>query len=440
MTELLFALNWMGVTAVLARGLLRPAGYAEFPFLAAAAYATWYLPQASALLTDQSLPSGSLATVLLLSLLAFGAIVAGWSAAVYARRPLRRVELSSQRLVASAVVITLFSAAIQILIELQPAEARAAPQWTGTLTILAFLSRVGIVSLALSVLLVLERASMIRLGLLAGNLLLYAPEVLMYFRRADTLELALVFGLGLLFVRKAHIPRTAILCALLAGYFYVHGVGQLRALGQGYQVNAAGEIEARIPTLAEVAAIDWFAPTNFASSAQPFEVRNAAYYAAAVETDGDFGLGMRLWDSLVFAYVPGQLIGFEVKQNLMSGVSLSDLALMEAGYETHTGTTSTGFVLAFADFWHFGCIAFFATALCLGRFYAAARDGRIDGQLLYMGTLVFGLHAVSHSSYYLLIFAPPVVATAMLACAFAKPPLVRARLAMRRGPAFQPQT
>lgn len=409
-TDLLLYLVIIATAAVLARGLIKRGGYLEYPFLAAAVYAGWFLPQAIALRMD---PRLDLTMVLAMSLLCLGAIVLGWRLGTEKQLSRPPIGLLVDRMIWPVVGLTAFATGMQILIELQPAEARAATRWTGILTILAFFGQVGVVSLSFSFLLFLRSKSTATIALLGWNLALYAPSVLLTFRRSETGEFLLAAVLALFFVRRVTVPRTLILAGLVLGFVFIHAVGHLRALSGGYQLDDSGQITTKIPTLEELAGIDFFAATPLGENNIAYEVRNAINYMSAIEKSGDLTLGAEFWNRLVFAYVPGQLVGYEFKSSLMIGHSLSDLALNEAGYETHIGSTHTGFADSYRDFWFFGAIIFLFTSYYMARTYSLGRRGDVFSQALYMSCIMIALHAITHSSYYYFLNLPILLAAAL---------------------------
>ncbi len=411
MTEFLFYLLVAGTAGLLVHGLVKRGGYTEYPFLAAAVYAGWFLPQAASLQSDASLPKLGLAVVLGMALLCLVAIVLGWRRGVAYRPALARADIRGDRLIWPAAAITAFAALMRLLIELQPAEARAVGQWTGTLAILAFFGQIGVVSLSLSILLFLKRMNAASIALLGCYLALFTPAVLIFFRRSEIGELFLAAAAGLFFARRIVIPRMFVVGALVLGFFVVHAVGQLRDLGGGYKFDQSGQITTRLPTLEEIAEIDFLGSAPLAEGNAAYEMRNSIYYISAIENHGDLTLGAELWNRLVFSYVPAQIFGVEFKQSLMmGGFSLTDLALMEAGYSTNTGTTSTGFTHAYRDFWFFGAFVFFATSYVLGRAYSLAGRGSLLAQTLYMSTIMLSLLAITHYSYYYFVNIPLVLA------------------------------
>jgi hypothetical protein len=290
---------------------------------------------------------------------------------------------------------------MNLLIERQPPEIRAIGQWTGIITIVAFFASVSVVSMALSTAMILKTRSPATLVLFALNLSLYLPKILVYFRRADTFEFFLAILLGLLFVRGRTVPRTALVLGAVAGFFFVNGIGHLRALSGAYQLSGSGTIESRIPALSEIASIDWLAVADNKDSIHRSEVMNAVVGLEAVAQYGRFTLGAQFWNRLVFAYIPGQLLGHDFKSSLMVGEDALEIAREEFFFEAQTGTTSTGFVQPYQDFWFLGCVVWWLTGYVMGRLMTHALRGGLVAYVLYAATITNAVHVTTHFGYYL---------------------------------------
>lgn len=421
MTETLFALNVGFVAILLVRGLWKRGGYLQVPFLSALIYAIWYLPQAFVLRDDTTLPDGSMARVLAMSLFCLVAIWAGWrqgSRGAGLERTSGDVRLD--RLVLPAILITLFAAAMRAAILAQPDEVRAMGQWTGPITIMVFFAQVGIVSLVLSFILVLRRRSLVTFALFGANLLLYAAPLLITFRRSDTFEFIFAALLCLFFLKGRTIPRVLIVAGLVGGFAFVNGVGHLRALGGGYALSETGQIETRIPTIGEILAIDWFGFDRFLKARDISETRNAAVFMAVAADQSAIGLGAEFWNRLVHAYVPGQIVGHDLKESLYIGESMDALALRTVGYVRHTGTTSTGFASLYHDFWFFGALVFFFVTRFIARHFTRARAGSLKSLTFYVVLLPLSILAITHFGYYVLVHAPLPIFTAWLAFRYAR--------------------
>jgi hypothetical protein len=245
-----------------------------------------------------------------------------------------------------------------------------------------------------------------------ANVALYAGPILIYFRRSGTCEfvlailLCLFFVRGKIFVRGKTPPRAVIAAGLVIAFAFINGVGHLRALSGGYALSETGKIETRIPTLDEISEIDWFDVETFEASKYRSETHNAAVYMAVTDETGSLSLGAEIWNLLVQAYVPGQIVGFEFKHSLMIGDNLTKLALKYGGYETYTGTTSTGFAQPYRDFWFFGAAVFFLVTQFMGRHFTRAHAGSLKSLCLYAVLLPLSLLSITHYGYYVLINAP----------------------------------
>ena len=91
------------------------------------------------------------------------------------------------------------------------------------------------------------------------------------------------------------------------------------------------------------------------------------------------------------------------------------------GYESSTGTTTGGITDAFASFWYFGCLEFFAVAYFMRRLYESAVRGSPVWQFACALMTVYALHTVTHCTTW---FVLPWVNAAI----FVVPALVYARV------------
>lgn len=397
----LLVLNTLGPLIILMRELMRRGGYVTLPILTSLIFLTWYLPQAWMLLDHPSASSGSLVRLFVMSLLCFWALVIGWYQGLgrWSRPVLLDVPIG--RLLVPVYAITFFAMIMRALIEMQPPEVRAAAQWTGIITIIALFASVSVVSMALSTAMVLKKRNLATLLLFALNLNIYLPLILIYFRRADTFELGLALLLGLLFVNGRTIPRVAFIVFAVVGVFFMNGVGKLRELGGGYSISDSGTIKTTLSTLSEIAQIDWFATIDQSDSIDKSETMNALVGMEAVAQYGTLTLGAQFWNRMIFSYVPGQFIGHELKRSLMIGENALEVARRELFYEKQTGTTSTGFLQPYQDFWFFGSAVWWLTGYVMGRVMRYALRGDLIAYTLYAATITNGVHVTTHFGYYL---------------------------------------
>jgi hypothetical protein len=323
---------------------------------------------------------------------------------------LRPIAIPIAAFVWPVSALTLFTVTVDVLIHLQPEDIRGGV-WSGPITILAFFRNVGKVPLAASLLMVLCRPTKVTFLLAAINVGLEMPALFLLFRRANIVATSAAVVLALWFVRRKALPRPAIVAAALASFLFVHAVGQLRALSGGGHANAEGRIETRLPTLEELSQVEWLS-NNPLYEGDSYEVANAATFMA-VASDGYPTLGAQLWNKLVLAYVPGQLIGSDNKASLIIGTDLEERAFSEVSYEWRPGTTPTGFVDAFQDFWYFGAMIFFLLAFILGYHFRLSLAGEPLHAIMYMSTVGLGLHSITHFSYYYFVYTPLLLAAVL---------------------------
>jgi hypothetical protein len=89
-----------------------------------------------------------------------------------------------------------------------------------------------------------------------------------------------------------------------------------------------------------------------------------------------------LYNDLIQRYIPGQIIGYDVKNALKVDVGVQDLA--DFGYVQRTGTTVTGIASAFLSFWYFGALLFWAIAHLMRKWYLGAVNGNIGAQCVLL--------------------------------------------------------
>ncbi|PWL19888.1 MAG: hypothetical protein DCO81_07200 [Candidatus Aquiluna sp. XM-24bin5] len=401
MAFLLLVLNTASAMCIAFREFLRRGGYLTLPFLTSLLFLSWYLPQAWTLLDYPTIAPESLVRLLFMSMLCFWAMVLGWHRGLGRWCQPVALNLPVRRLLLPVYTITLFAMVMRALIEMQPPEVRAMGQWTGIITIIAFFSSVSVVSMALSTAMILKKRNLATLVLFSLNLLTYLPLIFIYFRRADTFEFGLAVLLGLFFVQGRTIPRVALIALTIVGFFFVNAVGELRTLGGGYRIGDTGVIEARLPTLSEIAKIDWLAAVDLSDSVHRSETMNAVVSMEAVAQYGPFTLGAQFWNRMVFAYIPGQLLGHDFKRSLMVSDDALEVARENFFFEAHTGTTSTGFLHPYQDFWFLGCAVWWFAGYVMGRVMRHALRGSILAYALYAATISNAVHMTTHFGYYL---------------------------------------
>jgi hypothetical protein len=193
-------------------------------------------------------------------------------------------------------------------------------------------------------------------------------------------------ALAFFFVKRWVPSRVAALAAVIAVAFLIPLFAEMRE-----------ELAQR----GELGSLEWDDPLKRVLSGKILELRNAAAAIDSVSRTGAYGLGTGYWDAIVFRYVPGQLVGFDVKRGLQFNwnVSIFD----DIGYRVHSGTTTTAIADTFVQFGYVGCLFFFAQGYLFKRIWLrAVRSESIIAQIAYISLMTPAMVGVTHGSMWFL--------------------------------------
>ena len=412
-----FLLLFIAVCAfLLLQGMLKRGAIYQFPFLAGAVFAGWALPQLIGLSNESYLPPGAFESTLLMASLCG---VMSWLGAVAAGPPYRKPVwvYDDSRLLLVSAVLSVVGAYFYYAITQLPEDLTGVSSWTGLPVAYIFFARLLTYGFAIAVLLFARSRSRVALLIALFCAVFYFDRLVIAGRRQEMGEVVLMIMLAWWFQRGRCVPRPLMLAGLVAGALFVNSIGDYR--------NASGQKEG--PKWNEIANIDFVGNLQYLTEHGGAELDNAAYIIAAVGRTLDFDLGVAHYNALVFAYVPAQLVGADVKQALFLPYEnwryddgQPSPAFAQFFYVPVPGSTITGFSDTFASFWYFGCLVFFAIAYCMQKLWWWARGGSFLAQLLYMLMPMSALEAITHSTDSFLM---PWVHIA----AFLLPPLYFAR-------------
>ena len=127
------------------------------------------------------------------------------------------------------------------------------------------------------------------------------------------------------------------------------------------------------------------------------ELRNAAAVQAATYT-ATYGYGTGYWDALVFRYVPGQLVGFDLKNSLQ--FKWGDNGWESIGYSFPTGTTYTAIGDTFQQFSYFGCLYFWLQGYLFKNLWVLALRKSLIAQTAYAALLPIAIVGVTMASVW----------------------------------------
>ncbi len=215
-------------------------------------------------------------------------------------------------------------------------------------------------------------------------------------RRSATFTLPFIYLFPLLLYKpKLRIPRWAVagslVLALIVVYAFPYWRGEFK---EGRYLDVIRERPA-----SEIVS-DMFS----GEQDNTLEVVDAMILTGAYYETNRYGFGIdRVYNSLVHRYVPGELIGRELKASLFLGEGVSKDWVSEVyGIPVAFYTAKTAFSEVFGEFSFFGCILFFYTGYFFCRAHHAATyyfDGRAIIFLCFFITFPAGLSYGSMLNY-----------------------------------------
>ncbi|MGB7293163.1 MAG: hypothetical protein WBD99_13400 [Thermodesulfobacteriota bacterium] len=384
----IFFLFILECVALLVWGLKRPGRVYEFPFLAAAVFTGWVLPQLVGLAKDPYLPPGGLEKTIFMSALCLGMCYLGY---VWKREPTKMFNwsLSRTRLLILSAFFVLVGAYFFFLISRLPEELTSQSNWSGLPVLYLFFANILGYGFAIGLLLYMRCNSKIALGIALFASLFFVDRIFIGGRREVALEFSLAILLAFWFGQRKSLPRPIILAAIFFGALLFYSIGEYRAITKG-------EEGFQLKRIVKIEFLENF--KRIIEDEGGYELRNAVYNIQAEDTEKSFDFGLYHWNGIVFDFVPRQILGEDFKSSLM--IPLEDVTYTVYGYEPHTGTTSTGMTDTFRSFWYFGALKFFLIGYIMARLYRAAIRGNFVAQLFYMCIIVAALLSITHSTQW----------------------------------------
>jgi hypothetical protein len=211
-----------------------------------------------------------------------------------------------------------------------------------------------------------------------------------YGRREPTVLFLLSLAMILYFLKGKRLPRLLILGAVVGAMFAIPATGE-------YRKSAAEDpIEA-------FQRLDFGEQFNqYFNEDAPSEFKNAVTLIAVTMAQGDYEWGMGYWNRLVFRFVPAQFLGQTFKSSLMIGRGerdYGDYVELATGFKLPAGSTVTGIGDSFNQFGLFGCLVFAGMAYLFKNLWVAANQPRgTIAQILYIQVSTTGMRALTHQT------------------------------------------
>lgn len=331
----------------------------------------------------------------------------GWQSAVQKRFffSITVQHWYGSRLAGAALLLTAFGSVFSVWLATLPIQMTGVSTWTGLPTILFLFSKAQSLGLAASILGFARTRSKLFLWLLIANSALILPPALFYARREALLEYFIIVAVGLWFGRGWVPNRITIVAIAASAVIYVSAIAEIRNIL--ITTTKEGYLTRDEFAVSELMMIE--VNLGGAAHADLTEVGSAARAIDAIAEQGGFTFGSRAWDTLVFAYVPGQLVGHKLK---------NDLQIHEenipAKYDVPvpSGTVLTAASDLFEAFHFLGAFVYLFVGRAFGALYARARSGSIRAQYLYAVTIALLPLSITHGALvfvarlpYILVFS-----------------------------------
>lgn len=373
---------------LLSWGVIRIERIYQYPFFMGSIFTSFILPQALSLINNSGPVSPeALERVLLMSCLCTAACWIGYKIKPNKRwLALLNIPIDERKLFRAGIALTAQGYLFNFLIERTPVQRASNGNFTGPATIYIFFSQVIYIAFAIFILQTLKQPKIYNIicTAIAGVPIV---QTILIGRRTPTMTFLIILGLSLWLVRRYTPPRWLVITATLLMTFIIPVLGQLR--GNFWNLAFSGNWQEILS-----------ATQNSFETQQKggiLELRNAALLMDGAEQTNIYGYGTGFWDSIIFQYVPGQIVGFDFKKSLQFNWNTLDKLGELYSYKFPNGTTFTGIGDSFMEFSYFGCIIFFLIArifknLWISSFYHQSTVSI----LLYMGLVSPAMVGITH--------------------------------------------
>lgn len=330
-------------------GLVKVERIYQYPFFMASIFIAFILPQVGPLIeTTDFLSQAAFVRVLVMACLCVSMCWVGYRAQPKLQWLQQlNIPLNDQKLIHIALLFTVMGYVFGQLTRAATANWSGGGQLSGPGTIFIFFSQVIYIGFAIFLMQLLKKPSAVStLGMLTAGFPIV--QTVLAGRRQPTMTFLIIVGLSFWLVRRKLPPRWALIILVISGIYLIPLIGNLR---YGFwHLVFSGDWQA-LQTASQVS-------FDKLQKGDVLELRNAAVVMDAVDVTWNYGFGTGFWDAVVFQFVPGQLVGYDVKQSLQFNWTPLPELFQNYGYSLHVGTTLTGIGDTFMQFSYFGCLMF----------------------------------------------------------------------------------
>jgi hypothetical protein len=405
----------------------------RFSSLMGASVAGFIVPQVIGLNNAQILPEGALEMFAIMAVLCMVAAFVGdqWGYQHPGSNLRLLGDFDERRVIEAALILNSVAIIAATLIYVMYGEEIARRSQleggaSGPITIAIFFGSVLRYGFALAMLLFWKRQSALSLFLILIGVVNYLFLVVIQARRGPAMEFAFIVLITYALARHKAMPAWIITILFVGGTLWSSAITEFRD-----NDDSKGIVE-------KVETADYLKSFMVVLDQGGLEVRNGAEVISTCDSTDGFEFGKLHWNRFVHGYFPGQVFGYETKQELK--FEIEDIAELANRRRGTVGVASTGMADCFTSFWYFGCAKYLVIGFVMGRWYRRAFQGDLAAQLSYASLMSAALHTISHGTTWLMneyihlaIFSYPMLY-------WARKPAQRAAglLARRRRAASEP--
>ncbi|MBE9166973.1 hypothetical protein IQ238_05285 [Pleurocapsales cyanobacterium LEGE 06147] len=374
---------------LLAWGIIRLERIYQYPFFMGATFVSFVLPQAIALYNNPGIVTQTaLARVLLMSCLCAAMCWLGYQLPPNPQWLKKlNISLDERKLFRAGIALMILGYFFNFLLSITNIQTAANSNWTGPATIYVFFAQVIYIAFAIFLLQTLKypTAKNIIYTILASIPLL--STIISAGRRQPTIIFLVIIGLSFWYARRFTPPRWLIILLIFLSIYIIPALGHLR----GNFWNLVFSNDWQSLSSSSQASLD------SVLEGKTLELRNAALLMDAATHTSRYGYGTGYWDSFIFQYVPGQILGYDFKESLQFKWGAYNLGLYN--YSIPRGSTNTGIGDSFVEFDYFGCLIFaFIGFIFKNIWISSVYQKSVTSKLIYIGLLSPAMVGITHGT------------------------------------------
>ncbi|MDW3056444.1 O-antigen polymerase [Vibrio sp. 1978] len=305
------------------------------------------------------------------------------------------MEFDEERLYKVAVFLIMFGLYFQAKLWSLPEDILSNSTWTGIPVMLLFFShtfRFGFLILWIQYLKSGKILSTKYLIFLVPCVILFIDIAFLKGRRAEMMNIVSYLFIGLWFVKRIIPSRVVIITALIFGLIFINTIGAYRSIIKDDYLSTGEKIEKALD-------VNYLALVEDQSKNATYEFDNYTYARSAIGKTTSFDYGVYHWNTLVFNYIPAQIVGNEFKDFFyFSGVDVQKLSMDNYYHSFNGGSTVTGYLDSFISFGWLGFIKFVIIGILIGYLYRYSMAGGVISQILYLYLLNHFMLSVTHNT------------------------------------------